>query len=55
MGDNLNQLAARAHWSHSLSQQDFERLVEMRKEFWNAVERVEQHKSITEGIDGATC
>ena len=48
MGNNLNQLAARAHWSHSLSQQDFERLVEMRKEFRNAVERVKRHKSITE-------
>ena len=46
MGNNLNQIASRAHWSHSLSQQDFERLVEMRKEFWNAVERVKRNKSI---------
>lgn len=49
MGNNLNQLTKRANWDHSLTQKDLDELQQMRKEFWNVVERVEQHKSITEG------
>ena len=48
MGNNLNQLAARAHWSHSLTQKDMDELRQMHDEFWEVVERVKRHKSITE-------
>ena len=47
MGNNLNQLTARAHWNHSLTQKDMDEFRQMRKEFWAAVKRVEQHNSIT--------
>ena len=50
MGNNLNQLTAQAHRSHCLSQQDFERFVEMSNEFWDVVERVKRHKPVTEMI-----
>lgn len=48
MGNNLNQLATRANWSRSLTQRDLEELRQMRNEFWEIVERVKRHKSITE-------
>ena len=47
MGNNLNQLTARAHWNHRLTQKDMDDLRQMHDEFWAAVKRVEQHKSIT--------
>ena len=48
MGNNLNQFAARAHWSHSLTQKDMDELRQMHDEFWEVVELVKRHKSITE-------